>query len=299
MTTRGKRYLLFCLAVFVWVLTTIPCAHLFQLYTRHHMIGIGSHPERFAAYSWLIVSTSLGLGFLGTLLLWSLSRVFKSEPRDALLWGILIGPLLAVGLRAIVNPSFRVLSSDSLGLGNFLYSGFLAGAVTGEIRLRSLRGETSVPRTELELKQDFYITALAVWAVILKVFECLELVTVQPGRDVFGVHLFMFLSILLWTPLVCRYLWKWTPSRASYAMLWACAAGVLLPPVIGYILHFPATILLYMGVPLAYEMCWGMRFLYYAAPLRPVLFLGPGVTWGIIVGLLRWRYLTVESRTSL
>jgi hypothetical protein len=244
------------------------------------------------------VSATLGLSFLGVLLLWVVSRRFKSEPRDAIFWAISLGVLLTLTLWAILRPSFSEVSRYPLGWGNFLYSGFLAGAVTGEIRHRSLARDSPISRSAAELKMDLYIAALMTWAVILKVRECFELITVQPGREFFAPHPFLFLSVLLWTPLVCKYLWKYTPSRAIYAVLWASASGLLLPLLSGFILGYPGLILLYMGVPVVYEMAWGVQFLYALDLRTRVLSLSPGVTWGLIVGFLRWRYLPLEKQSS-
>jgi hypothetical protein len=285
---REAKLPLFWIALLVWALTTFPCIHLRQLNAYH--------PELIATYLWTNVLATLALSFLGTLLVWLLSMKFKSEPRDAVFWAIPLGILLAGALCAVINPLFQKVSHYPLGLGNFLYFGLLAGAVTGEMRVRSLRRESSAPCSAADLKLDFYIAALLAWAVILKVMECFELVTVQPGREspAVGAHLFMFLSVALWTPDVCKYLWRYTPSRAIYVILWACASGVLLPPVIGFILSFPAWLLFYLGMPLGLEMAWGTRFWNAIGIWRPVLFLAPGLSWGMIVGLLRWHYLRLE-----
>jgi hypothetical protein len=201
-------------------------------------------------------------------------------------------------LLAVINPSFRKLSAYPLDWGNFLYAGFLAGAVTGEIRFRSLRSKSSVARSAEELKLDFYILALMTWAVILKAFGCFELVTIPAGRPVpeVGAHLVRLLSVALWVPAACRYLWKHPPGRAIYATLFACGAGVLLPPLISYLLYVPVITLLYVGLPpFATAALWGITFMKANGIWKPILLLVPGLTWGITIGLLRWRYLQVEK----
>jgi hypothetical protein len=298
-TTRDPKTTayLFLLAVFVWALTTFPCAHLLKVYIHHHMKEPGLHPELVAAYFRTITLTTLALSFLGTLLVWSLSRKLKLENRDALLLGIFSGMLLTSILWTVINPSFRAVASHSLGWGNFLYAGFLAGAIVGEIRFRSLRRESPKPFSPGETKSDFYVVALLTWAVILKVFGCFDLVNIPPGPnvDAVAVHLCMFFSVLLWAPAVCKYLWAYTPSRAIYVILLACVTGVLLPPVVGYVLYVPVVVLLYAGAPpFLYAVSWGTTFMNAVGIWKPVLFLVPGLTWGIIVGLIRWRYLQMD-----
>ena len=296
---RKTTAYLFCLAALVWALTTFPCVHLLNLYEYHHMKGVGLHPELVPVYYRTITLATLGCSLLGTSLVWFLTWRFRSETRDAILWGILSGMAVVPILATVINPSFRRLSAYPLDWGNFLYAGMLAGAVTGEIRFRSLRSELSVARSAEELKQDFYIFGLMTWAVILKVFGCLELVTIPAGRPVpeVGAHLVSLLSVALWVPSVCQYLWKHPPRRAIYTVLLACAAGVLLPPLISFVLYFPVLILLYVGLPpIAVAALWGIRFMNANGIWQPVLFLAPGLAWGITAGLLGWDYLQVEKR---
>ena len=297
---RKTNVYFFCLAALVWALTTFPCAHLLNLYEYHHMKGIGLHPELVPVYYRAITLATFGCSLLGTSLLWFLTMRFGSETRESILWGILSGMVFAPILLAVITPYFRLVSAYSLDWGNILYAGMLAGAVTGEIRFRSLRSESSVARSAEELKQDFYILGLIIWAVILKVFGCLELVTIPAGRPVaeVGAHLVRLLSVALWVPSVCQYLWKHPPRRAVYAVLLASAAGVLLPPLISFVLYFPVLILLYVGLPpIAAAALWGITFMNANGIWQPVLFLAPGLAWGITAGLLGWGYLQVEKRS--
>lgn len=295
---------LFGLAALLWALTTFPCVHLLDLYNYHHMEGIGLHPEFVAPYYRTITLATLGFSLLGTLLVWFLTRRLTSESRDSVLWGILSGVVFAPILWTVISPAFRRVSAYPLDWGNFLYAGFLAGAVVGEIRSRSLRSQSSVPRSPDELRQDFYIIALMAWAVILKVFGCFELVTIPAGRPVteVGAHLVRLLSVALWALPLCQYLWKHPPKYAIHMTFFACAAGVLLPPLVSYVLYFPLGVLLYMGLPpVAFAALWGITFLNAGGAWiwKPVLLLVPGLTWGLIVGSLRWRYLQVEKKLSL
>lgn len=296
-TTAG----LFCLGVFVWALTTFPCVHLLDLYAYHHMIGIGLHPELVAPYYRTITLATLGCSLLGTLLAWFLTRRSTPENRFAVLWGILSGIVFAPVLWAVISPSFRRLSVYPLDFGNFLYAGLLAGAVSGEIRFRTLLGKSDVPLSVDHVRQNFYVAALMTWAVILKVFGCFELVTIPAGRPVFesGAHLVRVLSVALWVPAVCRYLWKHPHRPAISMILFACAAGVLMPVAIACILYFPVLILVYAGLPpVAAAALWGIAFVNAPGIWRLVLLLAPGVTWGIIVGLLGRHYgqLTEDSK---
>jgi len=136
------------------------------------------------------------------------------------------------------------------------------------------------------------------WAVILKVFGCFELVTIPAGRPVLevGAHLVRLCSVALWVPAVCQYLWKHPPRHALYGTVFACAVGVLLPPLISYVLYFPVIVLMYMELPpLASAALWGITFMNADGIWKPVLLLVPGLTWGIIVGLARWRDLQMAG----
>lgn len=297
---KKTRPYFFCLSVLIWALTTFPCVHLLDLYTYHHMKGIGLHPELVAPYYRTITLATLGFSLLGVSLLWFLTRTFRSENRDAVLWGILSGMVFAPILWAVINPSFRRAAAYPLDFRNFLYAGFLAGAVVGEIRFRSLPSQSSVPCSADELRQDFYIIALMAWAVILKVLGCFDLVSIPPGRPVLevGAHLVRLLSVAMWVTPVCQYLWKHPSRHAIYVILFACAAGVLLPLLTGCLLYFPVIVLVYMGLPpIASAALWGITSLNMVGIWKPVLLLVPGLAWGLIVGSLRWRYLQVEKNS--
>jgi hypothetical protein len=174
---------------------------------------------------------------------------------------------------------------------NFFYSGLLAGGIAGELRRRAVMRQGGIALSADQLKLNFYVAALMTWAVILKVFEWTDLYGLFPGREAFGIHFAMFLPVVFWTPLVCNFLWRYKPTYAFYSIAWACVVGVVTPVVVSFILGYPSIFLFYFGVPLAYYIPWGARFADTTGLWRPVLLLFPGVTWGIIVGWVRWRYL--------
>ena len=287
---------LFWLAVLIWALATFPCVHLRSVYGLHHLTGAGAHPELFTAYLRRAIWTTAGASLLGPVFLWAVPKKLKSEANAVFQWGIAIGLLLTIGMWSLLAPAFRWLSERPLDLANFLYSGLVAGIVVGEVHRRALLAQSGIVRSTLDLKRDFSVAALMTWAVILKVLECIYLTTIQPGKVAVGIHFFMFLSVLLWTPWVCKLFWKRHPSSQTSSVIRSFAAGVLLPPLVGLVLLIPAVILLYTGITATYAMLWGLAFYSVAGHWGPLVFFLPGLIWGTVTGLLRWRYLQIEKQ---
>jgi hypothetical protein len=173
---------------------------------------------------------------------------------------------------------------------NFVYSGLWAGAIAGELRRRAAIWQARAILSIDDLKLNFHVAALAALAVILKIMEWLDLYGLFPGRNAFGMHLLMFLPVLLWNPILCKFLWKYLPRSAPLAISMACVAGIAAPVVVSYALGYPSMFLFYLGVPLAYSIPWGARFADATGMLKPVLLLAPGIAWGLVIGWLGWRY---------
>jgi hypothetical protein len=291
----------FWLAVFIWLLATFPCVHLEQLYTRHHLFGsIGAHPELFTAYLRRAIWATTALSVLGPALLWLIPARFKKEPEAVIFWGGAIGVVAATALWAIMAPAFGWVSDKPLKVGTFLYSGLLAGIVAGEVNRRALSAQAGMVPTASKLKRDFQVASLMIWAVVLKAVECVYLLNAQPGRGAVGLHFAMFLSTLLWSPWACRFFWKHRPESLLSSVIRNSAAGVLFPPLSAAALYVPAIMLLFGGFPSAYAMLWGGTvFLDFHPSWLRVVAVFPGLIWGVLVGLLRWRYLRLEEQISL
>jgi hypothetical protein len=297
---RASELALFSLAVLIWGLTTFPSVHLRNLYTRHHLIGsAGAHPELFAAYLSRVVWVTAVLSFLGPLCLWSFPRKLRSQTAFILFAGAALGIGAGIVLLSSLASVFRFVSGFPLQADNFIYSGLLTGIITAEINRRASLGHAFALRSALQLKRDFYVTAFMTWAVLLKILEGLYLLSAQPGKAGFGIHIFMFLSVLLWTPLVCKFLWRYQPGRAIYGVFFACIAGIVLPPLVSLLLAVPVTIMMYAGITPSYGMLWGLAFYNVIDPWGPYLFIFPGTLWGFIIGFSRWRYLSLEQETEL
>jgi hypothetical protein len=297
-------------AVLVWALITFPAAHLGRFYFDPRVVQTAYH-QLASAYLWTTVMTTLGCSLVGTAMLWLLPRNWtKLRPGIPTTVGLALGALLGYGAWRLGEPRFQAISAHFYGPANlrfsglstypfspanYLYSGLLAGAIVAELCRRSAICQSHVVLSQHDLKLNFHIAALMAWAVILKVLEWLDLTWVQPGSDAFGAHLFMLLAVLLWTPLACKFLWRYIPSRAFFAMFWTCVAGVLAPIVISYVLALPAILLVSSGLTPAYWMLWGGRFLDSAGLWKAIWCVVPGVTWGITVGWLRWRYLQLQN----
>lgn len=127
--------------------------------------------------------------------------------------------------------------------------------------------------------------------------ECRYSITFQPGRTAAGIHFAMFLSILLWSPWVCRFFWKRRPKSLLSSVIRSVAAGVLFPPLSAAVLYLPAVMLILTGTRGAYAMLWGGEILLAIHPgWLTVMAACPGLLWGVIVGVLRWRYSQVEMK---
>lgn len=291
----------FWLAVFIWLLAIFPCVHLQQLYMRQHVLSpTGAGPELFTAYLRRAVWAAAALSLLGPALLWLLPARFKKEAAVVLFCGGAIGLASGVALWTVMAQAFQWVSNKPLGAETFLYSGLLAGIVAGEIHRRGLSARSGLVRSAAELKRDFHVASLMIWALVLKGVECRYSITVEPGRAVAGIHFAMFLSILLWSPWVCRYFWKRKPESLLSSVIRSAVAGVLSPPLSAAVLYLPVVMLILTGTRGASSMLWGGEILLSPYPwwLR-ILIAFPGLIWGVLVGGLRWRYLGLENQISL
>lgn len=298
-STRGQAgTLFFWLAVFICLLAMFPCVHLNHLYIRNHLPGsVRFHPEFFTAYLRRAIWATTALSILGPALLWLGPARFKKEPAAALFWGGAIGIAAGVALWVIMVPAFSWVSDKPLGAGTFLYSGLLAGIVAGEMNRRALSAQSGRVRKAAELKRDFQIASLMVWALVLKGAECRYSIDVEPGRAVAGIHPAMFLSVLLWSPWVCRFFWKRRPGSLLSSVIRSAAAGLLFPPLSAAVLYLPVALLVIGGMRGAYTMLWGGEILLAIHPgWLPLLVACPGLIWGVLVGLLRWQYLQLEMK---
>lgn len=288
------------LAVFIWLLATFPCAHLHHLYVRNHLPGsVRFHPEFFTEYLRRAIWATTGLSVLGSALLWLVPARFKKEPAAALFWGGAIGIAAGMALWVIMVPAFGWVSDKPLGAGTFLYSGVLAGILAGEVNRRAVSARSGIARDSLQLKRDFQTASLMVWALVLKGVECRYSISVEPGRAVAGIHLATFLSVLLWSPWICRFFWKHRPGSLLSSVLRSAAAGMLFPPLSAVVLYLPVVLLALGGMPGAYAILWGGEiFLSIRSGWLAVLVVSPSLIWGVIVGLLRWQYLGLEEQIS-
>src|SRR5947199_8177849 len=99
-------------------------------------------------------------------------------------------------------------------------------------------------------------------------------------------------------PWIDLFLGRKTRSGTAKVVFLACTAGTLLPPLVAAILFFPLTILLYMGIKLPFAMLWGAIGVAGRWPWDPITYSLPGIIWGIIAGLLRWRYFSLEKEVE-
>ena len=297
-TRQSTAIAFFGLCCLVWLIVTFPCVHMQQLYNRHHLFGsIGAHPELFTAYLRRAIWATTAVSVLGPVFLWLIPARFKKEREAVLLWGAGIGVAAAIIVWAIMVPAFQAVSDKPLGAGTFLYSGVLAGVIAAEINRRTVSNHAGILRNHSELKRDFLVGSLMTWAVVLKAVECAFLVSTPPGKVAVGFHFIMFLSVLLWSPWVCRIFWNHRPGGLLISIIRSSAAGVLFPPLVAVALYVPVMMLFVAGLLLPYAMLWGgIVFLHISPGLLHVLAFFPGLIWGLIVGILRWRYLLLEEQ---
>jgi hypothetical protein len=294
----------FLLAVFIWFVTSYPSIHLRAIYDwHHHALGVqGLRPELVDAYIWKATWLTACLSILSPSFIWALEKIILHKTKLNFSEPLVIGPITGVFASAVMysqlNPAFLAIAKVQVDDGGFLYSGLLSGVITGELCRRSFLSLTQTrPPSEI-LNRRFWISALMTWAVLLKMLESLYLSTLAPGRNPVGIHLFMLASVLLWTPLVCKMLWKHCPSTFFSCVLWCIGGGVLLPPLASVILLFPAVIMLYAGItPSVYGMIWGALFLKMTTPGGAIIMsIAPGLSWGLVVGTLLWRYSRLQLR---
>jgi hypothetical protein len=297
---RQAGTVFFWLAVFIWLLATFPCVHLHHLYIRNHLPGsVQSHPELFTAYLRRAIWATTALGILGPALLWLVPARLKREGA-VFFWGGAIGIATAAILWSIVARAFGWVSDKPLGAGTFLYSGLLAGIVASELNRKTISARWGMVRKPSELKRDFQVASLMIWAVLLKAIECEYFIDAQPGKVAGGLHLAMFFAVLLWSPWVSRFFWNHRPRSLLSSVLRSSAAGMLFPPLSAIVLYLPVMVLFFAGIPVAYAMLWGgIIFLRIHPWWLHALVVSPGLIWGVIVGLLRWQYLQLEMQILL
>jgi len=292
----------FLLAVLIWFVTNYPSIHLRAIYDwHHHILGVrGLHPDLVDAYirkaTWLTACLSL----LAPLLICALEKIISRKTKlnfgEALIIGPVIGLITGSIMHSQLNPSFLAITNVQLDDGSFLYSGLLAGLLAGELCRRNSLSLAGIRPTGEPLRRRFWISAVMTWAVLLKVLESLYVLTVPPGQDPVGTHFFMLASVVLWTPWACKFLWKLQHSSFLSSVLWCVGVGVLLPPLFSWVLLLPAGFLLFAGITsYGYGMVWGGWFLNMSGGSRVIMFLAPGLSWGLVVGTLLWRYLQQEK----
>jgi hypothetical protein len=298
MNQRSAAY--FLAAVVLSFVVGLPCAHTHALFVYHHftLAQPGLQPALVDGYIktalelWLILSFALTALVWGQL--WALSPHGHAAIRTVTI-GAVLGIVAGQVLYSNLNPSFQRIAATNLDEVAFVYGGVWAGILTGELCRRSMLS-SSEPHRRLEL--DFILAAITTWAVLLKLGACAYESTLQPGQPTLLFHLLPFLSILLWTPRVCAYLWRHRPRHLVHSIVRSCAMGILLPPFVSLIL-FPLVGLLLMVKVNLYPILWGdmvfFAFLRMPQAKYYLLTLLPGFTWGVVVGILRWRYLSKEQ----
>ncbi len=295
------KYLL--LAVLIWFVTTYPGIHLLVIYDwHHHALGAqGLHPDLVDAYISRAFWLTMCLSFLAPSLTWGIERIISGKTKlnfgESLLIGPIIGFITSSVMYSRLNPAFLAITNVQIEDGSFLYSGLLSGFLVGELCRRSFLSLAGIRPTGELLKRRFWVSALMTWAVLLKILESLYLSTVPPGRNPVGIHLFMLASVLLWTPMACKILWRHQPASFLSCVLWCVGVGVLLPPLTSWVLLFPAVFMLYAGIASSvYGMTWGTLFLKMTTPSGVMIMsVVPGLSWGLVVGTLLWRYLQQEK----
>jgi hypothetical protein len=242
---------------------------------------------------------------LSPALMWATGKVISLRTKvglgGPLAVGAMIGFITSLTMYSTLRPNFLAITNTELGGGSFVYSGLLSGVLAGELFRRQYSSSAGVHPIGEALKRRFLVSALMIWAVLLRVLESLYLSTLPPGNDPFAVHLFMFMSVLLWTPLVCLGLWKFRPSGLFPAAILSVGAGILFPLLVGWALSFPVVIGLYVGItPSIYAMLWGRLLLNVSGPkiLVATMFILPGLSWGLLIGALRAHYLQVEKNAA-
>jgi hypothetical protein len=286
----------------VWFLTTYPSPYMLEIYNRHHhtLGAVGLHPELVDAYILRATWLALAISVFATVLLFGTQFFISRRPglatHSLLIVGLLFGISSTAILYSCLNPLFVIITKFGLDAPGFLYDGAFAGFVCGYLLYRG-HGQTITHTADsIDSSKSFLFAALVCWAIILKIGERLYALTLAPGLSVFPGHFFMFLPVLLWTPRACRYLWRTEPSRLLVSVLRACALGIFLPPLIGLLL-FPFVALVQFARINLYPMLWGnlvfFAFFSFHNSGYYLLCLLPGFIWGVVVGIVRWRYLGV------
>src|SRR5260370_31236002 len=292
----------FLLAVLISFVANFPSIHMRNIYDWHHYtLGPKElHPDLVDAYirsaTWLTACLCL----LAPSLIWAIEKLLSGKIKlnfgEALLIGPVVGLIAGSVMYSHLKPSFLAITKVQLDDGSFLYSWLLSGLLAGELCRRNFLSLAGIHPTGEQLRRRFWISAVMSWAVLLKILESLYVLTVPPGPDPVGIHFFMLASVVLWTPLACKFLWKLQPSSFPSSALWCIGAGVLLPPLLSSVLLLPAGFLLFAGITsYGYGMVWAGWFLNMSGASRVIMFLAPGLSWGLVVGALLWRYQQLEG----
>jgi len=296
----------FLLAVLTWFVVSYPSLHLWNLYFTHHVIvgSLEARPGLFDAYvrraTWLTVA----LSFLAPCLFWAIEKVvspfIKFKCSETLVIGPVIGIFSSSVMYSLLNPGFRSIGNVPLEAGSIAYAGLLAGLLAGELCRRDLIFAAGIHPTRKQLGSRLWVSGIMTWAVLLKILESFYLSTVAPGNDPSSMHIFMLASVVVWTPWVCKYLWKKQAVGFRACVLWSVAPAVLLPPIFGTILLVPAVFLAFAQITISgYGMIWGAFFVKMNTPGgMMVLGLAPGLAWGLVVGTLLWRYQLLDQSQS-
>ena len=291
------------LASVVWLVVVYPSAHMRELYQWHHYtVGVqGLQPGLVDAYIRKATLLAIMSSLISPILLWLIegivARTIKTNFSESLLIGPILGGVSSTALYSKLNSSFQAITNLPLEDGTIFYSGLLAGLLAGELCRRYYRSRLGNQPSATELSRQLLISALMVWAVLLKILESAYLSTSTPGREPFGLHIFMFGSVLLWTPLACKALWRLRRLSLLWSVIWCIAAGLVGPLLTGLVLYVPVIFLFYAGISSSiYGVLWGAIMLLKVAREDSVLVaIAPGLTWGVIVGTLLWRYKGLRS----
>ena len=287
----GKNLAVAC---FSWFVINFPSGHLREIYIWHHNTKGAAevHPELVDAYIGKACWQTSVLALFAPLVIWVIGKLIFRATNSAsggLLAGPIIGLIAALIMYSQLKPDFLAITNAELGDGSFLYSGLLSGVIAGELCRKYYLSAAGIQATGEGLRRWFLISALMTWAVLLKILESLYLSSLPPGREPFGIHLFMFASVLLWTPLLSSVLWRLRPFAFLPTAVLTVAAGIIVPYLVGLLLVYPVVISLYAGItPSIYGMLWGRLLLNLSGStsLVATVFVAPGLIWGVIVAVL-------------
>lgn len=297
----GRTFAVACLS---WFVFNFPSAHMREIYIYHHTTrgAVGLHPDLVDAYirkaCWQSGVLAL-LVPLATLLIGKLTFRMTNSAFGCLLAGPIIGWIAAAIMSSQLRPDFLAIANVELSEGGFFYSGLVSGVIVGELCRRYYQSMATAQVSGKDFRCWLLISALMTWAVLLKVLESIYVSSLPPGRDPLGIfHLFMFISVLLWTPLFIYLLWRLRPSRFLPTAVLTVAAGVIVPYLLALGLLYPVTMSLYAGItPYIYGLLWAGLLSKVAGPtsLVATVCIAPGLVWGLIVAVLWFGARTAEE----